>query len=68
MTVSEGKSFIHFYGFVRYRTIVERKMRVNVHLRWTMQWGGVIERQIMEWWEPVGPLEENRDMEDEGLD
>jgi hypothetical protein len=62
MSIKKAESFVHFYGFVKYHTIFESNMRATVHLRWMMRWGGMIEGQIMEWWEPVGPPEENADI------
>ena len=44
-------SFLHFYGYVRYRDAFERKRRRTVHVVWIMRWGGKMEGQIMQWWE-----------------
>jgi hypothetical protein len=63
MSIKKAESFVHFYGFVNYHTVFKRDMRATVHLRWTMRWGGMIQGQTMEWWEPVGPPEENADVE-----
>jgi len=62
LEIREGKSFIHCYGYVGYRDVFEHLHRVQLHLRWTMRWGGMIEGQIMEWWETVGKPEENSDI------
>jgi hypothetical protein len=64
LAIREGKSFIHCYGYVKYRDIFERRRRVRLHLRWVMRFGGMIEGQIMEWWEHAGKPEENSDKED----
>jgi hypothetical protein len=64
LEIRESKSFIHCYGYVKYRDVFERRRRVRLHLRWVMRWGGMIEGQIMEWWEPAGKTEENSDTED----
>ena len=65
MSVKRSQSYIHFYGFVRYRDVYERRRRQTIHIRWTMRWGGTIEGQVMAWWLSVGPLEENQDSEEE---
>jgi len=59
--IRQGNSFVHFYGYVRYRDVFDRPRRVQVHLRWFMRWGGMMEAQIMQWWEPVGEPQENKD-------
>jgi hypothetical protein len=64
LDIREGKSFIHCYGYINYWDVFERKHRVQLHLRWSMRWGGMVPGQIMEWWEPVGKREENSDIED----
>ncbi|HEV7217920.1 MAG TPA: hypothetical protein VGN39_03515 [Terriglobales bacterium] len=61
MSIRNGKSFLHFYGFVTYRDVFDRNRRTNIHLLWTVRWGGIVEGQIMQWWEPVGLQEENSD-------
>jgi hypothetical protein len=68
LEIREGKSFIHFYGFVRYRDVYERTHRVRVHLRWVMLWGLVMEGQVTEWWEPAGIREENSDTEEKSAE
>lgn len=56
LNIQEGKLFLHFYGFLRYRDIFERKRRKSVHFRWS----GPPSREIEDWrWEPVGGLEHN---------
>jgi hypothetical protein len=70
ISIKKGDSFLHFYGFVIYRQVLTNsKIRVNIHLRWKMKWGGIIHDDlgnmpIMEWWEPVGPPEENGETEE----
>jgi hypothetical protein len=64
MRIREAKSFIHFYGFAKYQDVFKRKRRVTIHMRWTMRWGGMIQGQVMQWWEPVGAPEDNSDTED----
>jgi hypothetical protein len=64
VNIRNEKSFIHFYGFAMYQDIFGRKKRTTIHLRWTMRWGGMVKGQVMEWWEPAGPPEENADIED----
>ena len=61
LEIREGKSFVHCYGYVTYRDVFGGSHRVQIHLRWFMRWGGMMERQIMEWWEPIGAPEENSD-------
>lgn len=61
MDIRNGKSSIHFYGFAKYQDIFGHHKRTTVHLRWEMRWGGMVEGQIMEWWEPVGQPWENTD-------
>ena len=64
LEIRERKLFIHCYGYVRYRDVFDRRWRVRLHLRWFMRFGGMIQGQIMEWWELAGTLEENSDTED----
>jgi hypothetical protein len=61
LQIRERKAFIHCYGFVNYRDVFERSRRVQLHLRWFMQFGGVVQGQITEYWELVGDAEENSD-------
>ena len=61
LQIRNGNSFVHFYGYIRYRDVFDRSRRVQVHLRWFMRWGGMIQGQIMEWWEPAGKPEDNKD-------
>jgi hypothetical protein len=61
VAIRQGNSFVHFYGYVRYRDVFDRLRRVQVHLRWFMRWGGMMKGQVMEWWEPVGEPEDNKD-------
>jgi len=51
MDIRKELSFIHFYGFARYRDLFDRNWRVNIHVRWKMRWGGTTEGTIMAWWE-----------------
>jgi len=67
MSIRKGQAFIHFYGFVKYRDVFDRSRRQTIHMRWTMRWGGMIEGQIMQWWDPVGSPAENRDTEEQNL-
>jgi hypothetical protein len=62
--IKKGNLFVHFYGFVRYEDLFDRKWRRRIHLRWAMRWGGTSEGMIMEWWEPAGSKEENEETED----
>src|SRR5579862_1571734 len=55
------KAFIHCYGYVKYRDVYDRPRKVRLHLRWRMIFGGIMKGQITEYWEPVGPAEENSD-------
>jgi len=64
LDIRQGKYFVHFYGFAIYQNVFGRTHRVQLHLRWTMRFGGVIEGQITEWWQPVGKPEENSDVEE----
>lgn len=57
--------FLHFYGFVRYTDIYEQTWKRSIHLRWVVRLGGVISGQITEWWEPVGPPEENAEIQEQ---
>lgn len=66
MSLRKQQAFVHFYGFVKYRDVFDRSRRQTIHMRWTMRWGGMVEGQIMEWWDPVGAPEENGDAEDDG--
>jgi hypothetical protein len=63
LEIREGKIFIHCFGYISYRDVFERRHRVRLHLRWFMRWGGMLQGQVMEWWEPVGKPEENSDTE-----
>jgi hypothetical protein len=68
--IRKGETFLHFYGFVKYRDIFDRLWTKNVHLRWTMRFGGVVQdsagdRAKMDWWEPVGRPEENGEIQEE---
>lgn len=62
MSIRNGESSIHFYGFAKYRDVFGRPKKVTIHLQWKMRWGGMIQGQVMEWWEPVGRPEENADV------
>jgi hypothetical protein len=64
MSIRKGESFLHYYGFVKYRDVFNRNRRTTIHMRWTMRWGGMIQGQIMQWWDPVGSPQENGDTED----
>ena len=61
MKVRKDEGFIHFYGFVKYQDVFKRDRQANIHVRWTMRWGGTMEGMIMQWWQPVGLPEENAD-------
>ncbi len=65
LQIRSGKSFLHFYGFVKHRDVFDRDWKTTIHLRWTMRWGGVIQGTVTEWWEPVGPSEENKETREE---
>ena len=57
--IRDGESFLHIYGFVRYQDISGKSRRTTIHVRWTERWGIVVSGQVTEYWEPVGPPEEN---------
>jgi hypothetical protein len=61
MSLRTEKSFLHFYGFADYRDVFDRKRRATIHVRWYMRWGGQLEGQIMQYWDPVGPQADNDD-------
>lgn len=65
MSIRTGMSSLHFYGFVRHQDVFRRNWKTTIHMRWKMRWGGVIEGMIMDYWEPVGPAEDNREVEDD---
>jgi len=46
---------------VKYQDVFKRDRQANIHVRWTMRWGGTMEGMIMQWWQPVGLPEENAD-------
>lgn len=62
--IREGKAYLHFYGFIRYQDVYDQIWQRNIHLRWTMRFGGMMEGQLMDWWEPVGPPEENAEIQE----
>jgi hypothetical protein len=64
LEIRQEQSFIHFYGFVRYRDVYDRIHKVRIHLRWVMRWGLQMQGQIMEWWELSERREENSDTEE----
>jgi hypothetical protein len=59
LRIRTGKSFLHFYGFVKHRDVYERVWQTTIHVRWKMRLGGVIEGTAMNYWEPVDQPEEN---------
>jgi hypothetical protein len=61
--INGRKSFIHFYGFVRYQDIYKRAFEVRIHLRWFVYTGLVMAGQCTVWWEPTGKQEDNSDEE-----
>jgi hypothetical protein len=65
MSIRSGKSSLHFYGFVRHQDVFRRNWKTTIHVRWKMRWGGVIEGMITDYWEPVGPPDDNREVEDD---
>jgi hypothetical protein len=64
MSIREGKSSLHFYGFVKHQDVFGRNWKTTVHMRWKMRWGGVVEGTVMDYWEPVGPPGDNEEVED----
>jgi len=58
------QSFIHFFGFVRYRDVYKRTFVVRVHLRWFVHTGLLIQGQISQLWEKTEKQEENSDTEE----
>lgn len=64
--IKQGKLFLHFCGFVRFRDIFERRRRQNIHLRWS-DTGRPEREDISEWyWKAVGTPEENGEAEEKG--
>jgi hypothetical protein len=59
---------LHFYGFVRYSDIYGQIWRINIHRRWVVQLGVVLSGQITNWWEAIGPTEENAEIREEKPD
>ncbi len=64
LSVRKEESFLHVYGFARYRDLFDRNWRVNIHLRFRMLWGGTFPGKVNAWWEIVGLSEENADLPD----
>jgi hypothetical protein len=56
-----SRYFVHCYGFVKYTDLWSRPHEVKLHLRWHKRFGGILENEITQYWEPVGPPEENKD-------
>jgi hypothetical protein len=63
MAIKKGETFLHFYAYVEYEDVYKRYRIQTRHVYWKMRWGGKFDRQIMEWWEPVGEPGENEDRE-----
>ncbi|HLY98825.1 MAG TPA: hypothetical protein VKT33_07140 [Candidatus Angelobacter sp.] len=61
MKIRNRKSFIHFYGVVKFRDIFDRKWITTIHVLWTMRWGVIISNTPTQWWEPIGPQDENQE-------
>lgn len=61
--VIEGKRFVHFYGFVRYRDVYRRLYRVRVHLRWAFGKDQVTQAPT-QYWLRIGKPEDNSDKEE----
>lgn len=61
LKIRTKKSFLHFYGFVKYRDVFELAWQTTIHMRWKVRWGGVIEGTVMDYWESAGPREENEE-------
>jgi hypothetical protein len=64
MSIRNGTSSLHVYAFVRHQDVFRRNWKTTVHMRWKMRWGGVIEGITTAYWEPAGPPEDNREVED----
>lgn len=63
ISIRKRESFIHFYGFVDYFDVFDKNWRINIHLRLMMHWGGIVQGQVTEQWEPTGEPHENAEIE-----
>jgi hypothetical protein len=61
LKIRKGESFLHFYGFVKFRDVFQGKWMTTIHMRWIMRWGLVLQGTVTDWWEPVGPPEDNQE-------
>jgi hypothetical protein len=59
------QSFVHFFGFVRYRDVYNRSFVVRVHLRWFVRTGLLMQGQISQYWDKTEKPDENSDTQEE---
>jgi hypothetical protein len=58
--VKNGKSFIHFYGFIKYKDIFDMARETRFHFRWKIILGIVVSQTPDGEWIKCGPPEDNQ--------